>query len=81
MDKTYVPESRERWYLMNASGQTLGRLASKIAEILVGKHRPISRGVVLGDHVVVIRLCEKIPLLMNDMQKIVSTTYWLSKWS
>lgn len=62
MDKTYVPKGKPEgeWYLVDASGQTLGRLATKIAEILVGKHRPdFTPGVVLGDHVVVIN-AEKI---------------------
>ncbi len=57
MDKTYVPKGKPEgeWYLVDASGQTLGRLATKIAEILVGKHRPdFTPGVVLGDHVVVV---------------------------
>jgi len=62
VDKTYVPKGKPEgeWYLVDASGQTLGRLASKIAEILVGKHRPdFTPGVVLGDHVVVIN-AEKV---------------------
>ncbi len=62
MDKTYVPKGKPEgeWYLVDASGQTLGRLATKIAEILVGKHRPdFTPGVVLGDHVVVVN-AEKI---------------------
>lgn len=62
MDKTYVPKGKpeSEWYLVDASGQTLGRLATRIAEILVGKHRPdFTPGVVLGDHVIVVN-AEKI---------------------
>ena len=62
MDKTYVPKGKPEsaWYLVDASDQTLGRLATKIAGVLVGKHRPdFTPGVVLGDHVVVIN-AEKI---------------------
>ena len=62
MDKTYVPKGKpeSEWFLVDASGQTLGRLATRIAEILVGKHRPdFTPGVVLGDHVVVVN-AEKI---------------------
>jgi len=45
---------------VDATGKTLGRLATKLAEILVGKHRPdFTPGVVLEDHVVVIN-AEKI---------------------
>mgnify|MGYP003595433648 FL=1 len=62
MDKTYVPKGKPEgeWYLVDASDQTLGRLATRIAEILVGKHRPdFTPGVILGDHVVVVN-AEKI---------------------
>ena len=41
--KTFVatPENRERdWLVVDASGQTLGRLATRIADTLRGKHKP-----------------------------------------
>jgi len=62
VEKTYVPKGQitGEWYLVDATGKTLGRLATKIAAILVGKHRPdFTPGVVFGDHVVVIN-AEKI---------------------
>jgi len=44
-----------KWYLVDASGQTLGRLASKIAVILRGKHKPIfSPHQDTGDFVIII---------------------------
>ena len=43
------------WYLVDASGQTVGRLASRIAHILRGKHKPeFTPGVDTGDFVVII---------------------------
>ena len=61
--KTYVtkPAAIERkWYVVDADGETLGRLASKIAEILRGKHKPIySPSVDCGDYVIVLN-AEKI---------------------
>jgi len=57
VEKTYIPKGNVagEWYLVDASGQTLGRLATKIAGLLIGKHRPdYTPGVVLEDHVVVI---------------------------
>jgi large subunit ribosomal protein L13 len=43
------------WYLVDASGQTLGRLASQVAHVLRGKHKPtFTPHEDLGDHVVVI---------------------------
>ena len=43
MEKTYVPKADEitrEWVLIDANGQNLGRLASQIATILIGKHKP-----------------------------------------
>jgi len=56
--KTYVtkPAEIERaWYVVDAEGQTLGRLASNVASILKGKHKPIySPAVDCGDFVIVL---------------------------
>lgn len=56
--KTFVtkPADVERqWYVVDAEGQTLGRLASKIAAVLRGKHKPIySPSVDCGDYVIVL---------------------------
>ena len=57
MDKTYVlkgsPESQ--WMMVDANNQSLGRLATKIAYMLLGKHKPTyTPGVMMGDFVVVI---------------------------
>lgn len=52
-------ESRE-WYVVDATGQTLGRLATQIAAVLKGKHKPIyTPGMDCGDYVVVIN-AEKV---------------------
>ena len=62
MEKTYYPKGNVtgEWYVVDAAGKSLGRLATKIAEVLVGKHRPdFTPGVVMGDHVVVVN-AEKI---------------------
>src|SRR5438552_7368076 len=56
--KTYTPKSRDierRWYVVDARGAVLGRLASEVAKILRGKHKPIyAPHADTGDHVVVI---------------------------
>ena len=50
----------QQWWLVDAEGRTLGRLASQIAPILRGKHRPdFSPHLDLGDYVVVIN-AEKV---------------------
>ncbi len=70
--KTYVtkPAEVERsWYLVDAEGQTLGRLATKIATILRGKHKPIySPSVDCGDYVVVIN-AEKVHVTGRRMDQ------------
>lgn len=56
--KTYVVKEADierKWILVDASGQTLGRLASRIAQVLKGKHKPTySPHMDGGDYVVVI---------------------------
>lgn len=56
--KTHAVKAEEierEWYLVDAAGQTLGRLASRVAQILKGKHKPIySPHLDTGDFVVVI---------------------------
>jgi large subunit ribosomal protein L13 len=58
VEKTYIPkeaEIRQEWYLIDAEGQILGRLASKVAQVLLGKHKPtFTPGVQLGDGVIVV---------------------------
>lgn len=56
--KTYSPKAAEishSWYLVDANGQTLGRLSSKLAHVLQGKHKPsYAAHLNSGDIVVVI---------------------------
>jgi large subunit ribosomal protein L13 len=62
---TYTPKESElerKWFVVDADGQVLGRLASRIAAILRGKHKPaFAPHLDLGDHVVVIN-AEKVHL-------------------
>jgi large subunit ribosomal protein L13 len=56
--KTYTPRPRDierRWYVIDASGAVLGRLASEVAAILRGKHKPIfAPHMDTGDNVIVV---------------------------
>jgi len=69
--KTYVatPADRERnWLLVDAAGQTLGRLATQIADALRGKRKPIyTPHIDTGDFVVVIN-AEKIAVTGNKLE-------------
>ena len=52
---TKPAEVTRKWYVVDASGHTLGRLSSEIAKVLRGKHKPIfSTFVDTGDYVIVI---------------------------
>lgn len=70
MDKTYYPKQndiRQEWHVVDANEQNLGRLAAKIARILLGKHRPdFTPGVDLGDYVVVVN-AERITVTGKKM--------------
>jgi len=58
---------RGDWYVVNASGKTLGRLASQIAHRLKGKHKAdYSPHVAMGDHIVVLH-AEKIAVTGNKL--------------
>lgn len=62
MKKTFVPKGQveREWLLVDAEGQNLGRLSTKIAQLLLGKHKPnYTPGVMTGANVVVIN-AEKV---------------------
>ena len=65
MRTTYMAKASEverKWYVVDAAGQTLGRLASEVATILRGKHKPIyTPHVDTGDHVIIVN-ADKIEL-------------------
>jgi large subunit ribosomal protein L13 len=58
--KTYVAKPTEvqagqTWYVVDAEGETLGRLASKVARVIMGKHKPMyTPNLDCGDYVVVV---------------------------
>nr|WP_246167931.1 50S ribosomal protein L13 [Thermosulfurimonas marina] len=65
--------AKREWYVVDASGKTLGRLASEIAKRLRGKHRPeFAPHLDLGDFVVVIN-AEKVRLTGKKLDQKI---YW-----
>jgi large subunit ribosomal protein L13 len=72
--RTFVTKPREverQWFVIDAEGQTLGRLSSRIATLLRGKHKPIySPSVDCGDYVVVIN-ADKIHVTGQRMDQKV----------
>ncbi|ACM23215.1 50S ribosomal protein L13 [Thermotoga neapolitana DSM 4359] len=71
------PEEVERkWYVVDASGKVLGRLATRIAKILMGKHKPTyTPHVDTGDYVIVVN-ADKVVLTGKKLDQKVY--YWHS---
>lgn len=69
--KTYAPKPTELthdWYLINAEGKTLGRLATTIATYLLGKHKVrFAAHLDAGDNIVVIN-AEKVAVTGNKLE-------------
>ncbi len=69
--KTYLAkpgEIEKKWYILDAKGKVLGRLATEAATILRGKHRPTyTPNVDTGDHVIIIN-AEKVVLTGNKLK-------------
>ncbi|MGK7313215.1 MAG: 50S ribosomal protein L13 [Candidatus Longimicrobiales bacterium M2_2A_002] len=70
--KTYTPKAEEierAWWVVDAEGKVLGRLASEVAKVLRGKHKPMyTPHLDTGDHVIVIN-AEKIRLTGKKEQQ------------
>ncbi len=61
-------EIEKLWHVVDADGQTLGRLATQVANLLMGKHKPTySRHLDMGDYVVVVN-AEKIRVTGNKLK-------------
>jgi large subunit ribosomal protein L13 len=75
---TYIPspgQIESRWHLLDADGQVLGRLASRAAMLLMGKHKPdYTPFLATGDHVVVINAA-KVRLTGNKEQDKIYRRY------
>ena len=69
--KTYTireSEIERHWFVVDASGETLGRLASRIARVLEGKHKPTyTPNLDSGDHVIVLN-ASRITVTSNKLE-------------
>ncbi|HEY83092.1 MAG TPA: 50S ribosomal protein L13 [Dehalococcoidia bacterium] len=70
--KTYSTKPadiKREWHVIDASGQTLGKLATQVARLLTGKHKPIfSPNLDTGDFVIVIN-AEKVRVTGNKLKQ------------
>jgi large subunit ribosomal protein L13 len=68
--KSFIPcreDMQKKWYLIDAEGQVLGRLAARVARLLTGKDKPVYIPFLdTGDHVVIIN-AEKVKLSGNKL--------------
>ena len=78
MEKTFVTKKedvRREWFVVDATGQTLGRLATRVARMLRGKHKPIySPSIDTGDYVVVVN-AEKIHVTGRKLDQKIYYRY------
>lgn len=71
---TFVPsgvnlEAQRKWFVIDATGQTVGRLATRVATILRGKHKPTYTPFIdMGDHVVIVN-AEKVVFKGNKLEQ------------
>ncbi len=72
VEKTYIPKASEispEWYVVDANDQNLGRIATQIAGLLLGKSKPIfTPGMDTGDFVVVIN-AERVSVTGKKMEE------------
>ncbi len=80
VQKTYYPKASDlqpQWLLVDASGQNLGRLAAKVAKLLLGKHKPaFTPGVKVGDYVVVINAAKVTVTGTKTKNKLTEKKYY-----
>ncbi|MGV3519673.1 50S ribosomal protein L13 [Luteitalea sp.] len=71
---TFIPSAKSierRWHVIDASGQSLGRVASLAAKVLQGKHKPTYTPFIdCGDHVVVVNAGQAVLTGQKEEQKL-----------
>lgn len=79
--RTYTAKPKEivrKWYVVDAAGMSLGRLASQVAKILRGKHKPIfTPHVDTGDNIIIVN-AEKVVLTGGG--KPDAKIYWHTQY-
>ena len=76
MMKTYMPGAatiERKWYVVDAEGKTLGRLATQVACVLRGKHKPVYTPYLdTGDYVIVVN-ADKVKVTGKKLEEKI---YW-----
>jgi large subunit ribosomal protein L13 len=78
MNKTYCAKPSQvqrKWYIVNAENKILGRVATKVARILIGKHKPMyTPHLDTGDYVVIVN-CAKVRVTGNKLKEKIYDRY------
>ena len=62
-------EIERKWYVIDAEGKVVGRLASEVAKLLRGKHKPtFTPNIDVGDHVIILN-CDQVILTGNKLNQ------------
>ena len=79
--RTYTAKPKDierKWYVVDATGRPLGRLASQVAKILRGKHKPIfTPHVDTGDNVIIVNAAK---IVLTGRGKPDEKIYWHSQY-
>ena len=71
-NKTYSPKAGEierKWYVIDAANKPLGRVATEVAKLLRGKHKPtFTPNIDVGDHVIILN-CNQVILTGNKLNQ------------
>jgi large subunit ribosomal protein L13 len=73
--KTFSPNAEEakaqrEWWIVDATGQTLGRLSTQIASVLRGKHKPTFSPHIDGGDFVIVTNCDKIHVTGGKLDNV-----------
>ena len=78
MNKSYMPSAQKierKWYVIDAEGLVLGRLATEVASILRGKNKPtFTPNMDCGDYVIIVN-AEKVALTGNKLNDKLYPSY------
>ena len=84
MKDTFVPSKdyiTKKWYVIDATDQTLGRLATKASRILVGKEKATYTPYLdTGDYVIIVN-AEKISVSGKKEKMTLPKSFWPTRWN
>lgn len=79
LSKSWLAREGERWWVLDAKGEQLPRVAEIAAHYMVGKHRPdFTPGIFTGDNVIIVN-CKDVVMVGDDWVRIPIT--WNTAWA